>query len=239
MKVEDVVSCGDKVDITFLHQDIDKIYKSSVFDVLSEDEFEIWMPTEGGRMVLFPVGISFHFCFYTKPGLYVCDAIVTNRYKRDGFYLLSVKLESPLKKFQRRDFFRIECSEKFSFYSIEKEVFELKKTEEIFEVISSVEYIDKKRSAIARDISGGGIRFTTEEELAVGSYILIVIRLCDGKMDQTLYLPTVIVDCESVERFSKQYIIRAKFQFTNLKDRESIVRYVFEQDRCFRKRENQ
>ena len=88
---KNVIKPGDKIDIKYLHQNNDKIYKSGVFDVLDDNELEITIPTDEGRMVLFHNGFEFQFFFYTARGLFTCDAVVKDRYKREHFYLLLVE----------------------------------------------------------------------------------------------------------------------------------------------------
>ena len=89
-----------------------------------------------------------------------------------------------------------------------------------------------------KDLSGGGLRFTTMEELEVGSKILTVIRLSNERIDQMFYLVTDIVACDPAEKVQGLWIARGKFEFKNIKDRDLIIRYVFEEDRMKRKREN-
>lgn len=237
MAIADYVKPGDKIDINFLHQNNGKTYKSSVFDFLGENELEIGMPTEGGRMVMFNIGFECQFYFYTAKGLFTCEAIITNRYKKDNFYLLSAKIKTGLKKFQRREFYRLECMLDFSFYEISKEVAELETTEELFEEIVNPEYIDKKRLGTTRDLSGGGMRFTTSAPIEVGSKILAVIRLSNEKLDQMFYLVADVIACDAVEKVPDLWVVRTKFEFKNIKDRDLIIRYVFEEDRMNRKRE--
>lgn len=237
MAIADYVKPGDKIDINFLHQNNGKTYKSSVFDFLGENELEIGMPTEGGRMVMFNIGFECQFYFYTAKGLFTCEAVITNRYKKDNFYLLSAKIKTGLKKFQRREFYRLECMLDFSFYEISKEVAELETTEELFEEIVNPEYIDKKRLGTTRDLSGGGMRFTTSAPIEVGSKILVVIRLANEKLDQMFYLVSDVIACDAVEKMPDLWVMRVKFDFKNIKDRDLIIRYVFEEDRMNRKRE--
>lgn len=238
MAIADYVKPGDKIDINFLHQNNGKTYKSSVFDFLSDNELEIGMPTDSGKMVMFNIGFECQFYFYTSRGLYTCEAVITNRYKKENFYLLSVKIKTGLKKFQRREYFRLECMIDFMYYKISNEVAELETTEELFEEIANPDYIEQKRLARTRDLSGGGIRFTTMESLEVGSKILIVIRLANDKIDHMFYLVSDIIACDPVEKVPELYVVRAKFEFKNIKDRDLIIRYVFEEDRMNRKREN-
>ena len=238
MGVSDYITPGDKIDICYLHQNNGKTYKSSVFDFLSDNEIEMGMPTDGGKMVMFNVGFECQFYFYTSKGLYTCEAVVTNRYKKDGFILMSAKLRTGLKKFQRREFFRLECLVDFAYYPISDKVAALETTEELFEEITNPEYIDKKRLARTKDISGGGMRFTTAEKIEIGSKILSVLRLSNDKIDQMFYLVTEVISCDPVENMPELWVCRSKYDFKNIKDRDLIIRYVFEEDRMKRKKEN-
>lgn len=238
MAIADYVKPGDKIDINFLHQNNGKTYKSSVFDFIDDNELEINMPTDEGKMVMFSVGFECQFYFYTNKGLYTCEAVITNRYKKDNFYLLSVRIKTVLKKFQRREFFRLECMIDFAYYKITEEIAGLETTEELFEEIANPDYIEQKSLARTRDISGGGIRFTAMESLEIGSKILTVIRLANGKVDHMFYLVTEIIASDPIEKVHGFWITRAKFEFKNIKDRDLIIRYVFEEDRMRRKKEN-
>ena len=104
--------------------------------------------------------------------------------------------------------------------------------------LNSNKYIPEKKSAHTLDISGGGVKFLSNEDLEAGAFILTVIRLTNEKVDQTLYLVTEIVACERMENASDKKVVRAKFHFKDLKDRDLIVRFVFEEDRMLRKKEN-
>ena len=66
MVLSDLINPGDKIDIQLTYQleqskmgqDVEvKIYKSSVFDFVSDTEIEITMPTEGSKVVLFQNGL--------------------------------------------------------------------------------------------------------------------------------------------------------------------------------------
>ena len=151
---------------------------------------------------------------------------------------MSAKMKSGLKKFQRREFFRLECLVDFAYYKISKEVADLETTEELFEEITNPEYIEKKSLARTKDISGGGMRFTTSEQLEVGSKVLSVIRLTNDKIDHMFYLVTEIISCDAVENMPELWVCRSKYEFKNIKERDLIIRYVFEEDRMKRKREN-
>lgn len=238
MAISDFARPGDKIDITYLHQNNGKVYKSSVFDFLDDSVIEIGMPTESGKMVLFQVGFECSMFFYTQKGMYTCEGKVLDRYKKDGFYMMSIKIISIPKKYQRRDYYRVETAIDFNFYKITKEVSEMESTEDLFEEIADPKYIPEKKLGHTLDISGGGVKFLTDEELEIGSYVLSVIRFTNEKVDKTLYLVTEIIACVRVDKIPGKKEIRAKFLFKDLKDRDLIVRFVFEEDRMQRKKEN-
>lgn len=233
-----VIKSGDKLDIKYLHQNKDKIYKSSVYDILDEDELEITIPTDEGKLILFHSGFEFQFFFYTGKGLFTCDAVVLDRYKRGNFYLLLVQLTTPLKKFQRREYYRLQCIIDFAYYKITDEVAELATTEEIFEVVADPVYISQRRLGRTKDLSGGGCRFLATEPLETGEKVLIMLRLANDKIDHMFYLVTEVITCEKVEQLKDTWMIRGKFEYKNKKERDLIVRYVFEEDRMLRKKEN-
>ena len=236
--VTDFVKPGDKIDINFLHQNNGKTYKSSVFDLIDDHTVEISMPTDEGKIVMFSRGFECQMYFYTSRGLYTCEAAVLDRYKTGNFVLLSMRLTTALKKFQRRDYYRVQCSVDFAYYKISDTVAKLETTEDLFEEITNPDYIEKKSLGRTRDLSGGGIRFTATEPLEIGSKILIVIRLANDKMDHMFYLVLEIISCLSIENVQDRWEVRGKWVFKNAKDRDLIVRWVFEEDRMIRKKEN-
>lgn len=233
-----VIKLGDKIDIVFLHQNNGKVYKSSVHDILENNILEVAMPTDEGKMVMFQVGFECQYYFYTEKGMYTCETVVVNRYRRENFFLLAVRATSPLKKYQRREFYRIEKSIDMAYYKISDEVAALQTTEELFDEIADPKYIIEKMFARTRDLSGGGLRFTTAEKLESGTKLLVEIRLSNPKMDRTFYLVTNIIDSFEIPDVKDLWIARGRFEFKNKKDRDLIIRYVFEEDRMMRKKEN-
>lgn len=247
MTLSEITKPGDKIDIQLVQQleqhqqgkstEPIRTYKSSVFDFNDDDSIEICMPTENGRMVLFQVGLRCKMLFYTRKGLFTCTTVVQKRYKSENFFVLSMKLTSAPNKFQRREFFRIDCMIPMQLIPIPEEVAMLKQTEDIFEEVQKPEYIAKTIDGYALDISGGGIRFSTEKTQKENKYMLVTVRLENEKIDQLFYLVSEVIASEPNTNGEK-YINRAKFLFKDLNDRETIVRYVFEEQRRLRRKEN-
>ena len=236
--VSEIIKPGDKIDINFLHQNAGKTYKSSFFNFFESGQFlEVAMPTEGGKMVLFNLGVECQLYFYTSKGMYTCEAVVVKRYKRDNFFLLAMKMNSGLKRYQRREFFRVECLIDFNYYKISDEVAMLEEQEELFSVMMNPIYKQQKKVARTRDLSGGGTRFTAYEPLEIGQKILIALRLTNEKMDQLFYLVSEVISCDLADKTDDRWVVRAKWSIKDAKEQEKIVRFVFEEDRKKRKKE--
>lgn len=244
MNLSEIINLGDKIDIRLTHQVLQAlngeiaeatIYKSVVMDFPSDHQIEVGMPTLMGKMILFQLGIRCNMCFFTKKGMYTCECTVAKRYKKDNFYLLLMDVNSTLTKFQRREFFRVDCSVDFEFYHISEDVAAMRTTEELFLEIQKPEYESSSLPATLIDISGGGMKFKSMVQLEKGDYILTKIRLTNEIIDATFFLASEIIDCE---KKNEDFVTRAKFFFKDIKDRETIVRFVFEEERKLRRIKN-
>ncbi len=247
MSIEQIATIGDKIDIQLVQQLEQaergeasapiRTYKSSLFDNINEKEIEIAMPTENGRMVLFQIGLRCKLLFYTQKGMYTCYGTVQKRYKKENFFILAILLTSDPIKFQRREFFRIEQTLDIKYFKVSEDIVEKDSTEAIFAEIHKPEYLETMKNAVTMDLSGGGIRFAGDEILPVNSYSLVIMRLCNEKIDQTFYLIVQVVDSFRSQKNPDKVIVRGRFLFKDLKDRETIVRYIFEEERKIRRKE--
>lgn len=245
MKLSDIIIPGDKIDIKLSREQhieenggqMANVFQSSVSDYLSDTELEIDMPTQGGRIVLFQIGAKCEFVFYTRRGMYTCSGSVKSRYRRDNLYLLSVRIESVPRKFQRREYFRVNYLTDLQYYEISEQIALLPTTEQIFAEVQALDYKEAVNRGGLRDISGGGARFNSPKQHYSGDYVLLMIRLTNERMDETFYLVCQIIASEKHPTLEDTYSNRGKFIFKNLKDREKIVRFVFEEERKIRRKE--
>ena len=67
------------------------------------------MPMEQGKVILLPVDGEYNLCFYTQSGLYQCLARVIDRYKSDNIFVLVMELTTDIRKYQRREYYRLNC----------------------------------------------------------------------------------------------------------------------------------
>jgi c-di-GMP-binding flagellar brake protein YcgR len=209
-----------------------KIYSTTVSDILSDDRLEVCMPMEKSKLILLPVDGEFDLYFYTPNGLFQCFARVVDRYKRDNQYLLMMELTSNLRKFQRREYYRLSCALEMNARALEKEEIDAVEQKSGYLVPG----LPLKRSIIV-DISGGGIRF-------VGNYAyepdcLICCKyhlLVDGKSKEYT-LVAKIIGVRELEERKGTFEHRAQYINIDTLEREEIIRFIFEEERKYRKRE--
>lgn len=246
MVLTDVIKMGNRIEIRSqqdenLMEDMGRntaVCYSSVEEIISNKELSISMPMQGQRMVLFPTGADCDMTFFGIGGMYRCTATVKGRSKEGQFYFLNVVLKSELRKYQRREYFRIEYMSQITFYLIPKKVAELPTTDHLLEEIANGEVSYELGAGTIQDISGGGIRFHSERKLERDIYLMITLRLERAWMKETLYLVSQIVDCVPHASMQGQFSCRGKFLYKDLRDREKIVRFVFEEERRIRQKEN-
>ncbi len=242
----DVLKVGDKVEIRILQEVLkgyavsDKmhIYRSKIFDIMSEDTLLIAMPVEASRVILLPKDIRYDLSFFAEKGLYNCSAEVTGRFKEGNLYSVAMKVISPLKKLQRRKFFRLDCLVDFSYYVLYDE--EEKENGDPY--IAHETHLrrypeDNRKTGVIVDISGGGIRTITTEELPKDGDLLVFFRVNMGDVEIPFVTYAHVVKSKILDAHSRRYESGLEYWNMEEKVRESIVRYVFQEER--NKRSNQ
>lgn len=209
-----------------------KVYQTQVYDVLSEDRLEIMMPIEKSKLVLLPVNVEYDLYFYTSAGLYQCFARVIDRYKADSKYLLLMELTSNLRKFQRREYYRLSCALDMDSRLLEKEEIQAIEKKDNFLVPG----LPLKRSIIV-DISGGGIRFVGDYAYEMDSMICCKYHLVIDGQDKEYVLAARVISVKEHEEKRGLYEHRAQYVNINTLEREEIIRFIFEEERKNRKRE--
>lgn len=248
MNFSDLIIPGYKIDVRLAqmvnrekngkYSDDIHLYRSGVTDVLSPTEIEISMPTLGTKMVLFEVGVRLDLIFYGNGTLYHCQGIVEKRYKKEILYLLCVRQITDLEKFQRREFFRIGKYQDMKYYPISEDVAGLRTTAELYQKTLEPEYIMACSYANILDISGGGIRFSTSSDVEEDGYILTDFHLQNKKVDKKFFLVNQIIAVDKAPADPDKRIVRSKFWFKSPADRETIVQYVYEEERRMRRSED-
>ncbi len=234
------VKVGDKLELETIEDEEfkelheKKNYRSQVYDIVSEDQVKIAMPMEQGKVVLLPVDGEYNMCFYAQSGLYQCLARVIDRYKADNVFVLVMELTTDIRKYQRREYYRLNCV-------LDMKVREVVKTErDDYNVSEHVYFLDTDitfSNGTMVDISGGGARFISKTQYPKGCNIQFAFGLfVSGKLTEYRLLGRVLY---SEELASRPGAFEHRIQFVNIMndERESIIKFIFEEERKIRRRE--
>ncbi len=230
---------GNKIEIRAASQggDIEevekkrRVYHTQVFDVLSEDRLEVLLPMEKSRLISLPVNMEYELYFFTSAGLYRCNANALDVYKSNNNFVLLFEVISELKKFQRREYYRLDCAVEMYSRRLERE--------EISAVVRNDDFLARKlplKRGVAVDISGGGIRFVGEYNYEQGDLIYCQYSLGSGDKPKKYALVAKILFINDVEDKPDVKEYRAQYINMDTTEREEIIRFIFEEERKRRKR---
>lgn len=210
-----------------------RVYSTQVRDIISDDQIELLMPIEKTKIILLPVNTEFDLYFYTSNGLYQCFATVIDRYKDGNQYVLLMEFNSNLRKFQRREYYRLSCALEMNSRPLEKEE---KAAMDQKSELYLVPGLPLKRSVVV-DISGGGIRFISSYKYEADSFLYCKYNLIiDGvSKEYTLIIKVLVV--KELENRPGVFEHRAQYVDIDTYEREEIIRFIFEEERKHRKRE--
>lgn len=216
-----------------------KTYKSSLYSVIDNDTIEATVPTVRARLVPLDREREFYFVFITEKGLLRTKGIVTDIYKRGNFFLMKVHLNGHLSKYQRREFFRIDCMIPVIYQSLNEEQGLMKTVHEAEESLKKPE----SRSLVhgfgtIMDISGGGAKITSRLSLKEVPYVLLKFQMDVPDLEKMpVTVIAKVVNSESIEGVDL-YCHRVRFMFRDYTNQEKIVRYIFEKERLLLRKEN-
>lgn len=203
----------------------EKTYLSKVCDVREDGTVEIYMPMEGTKLILLQTDSEYSVFFYSENSMYQAEVRVAERYKSGNMFIVLVELTGELKKKQRRDYYRLNCSIDMRDRPLTEEERTLIGGGRAVVDMGKIPF-DKSRIA---DISGGGIRFISSHRYAVDNWIF-----CRFVLDTEHIVCARILSCEPVENRIGEYMHRAEYVGMRQGEREKIIRYIFAQEREIR-----
>lgn len=241
-----VLRVGDKTEIRIVMEVaqeektgvVARTYKSQLLDIKDNGDLELSMPFNGTRIVLLPLELRYEFIFIQDAGvMYKAEGEIKERYKSENRFMILVHLLTDIEKFQRRQFFRWECSMDVYFWKITEEQAASSDMRAIVRDLQGDEdFIKKQIRARTIDISGGGARFQSDQSLEDGQCLLMVINLKSEERDEQIMVLGRVLGSEEIHT-AHHTIYRSRIAFVNSdkKINESIVRFVFAEERKFRK----
>ncbi|NLP47001.1 MAG: hypothetical protein GX347_08200 [Epulopiscium sp.] len=208
------VNIGDKINIYSLEssQEIQQqFYVSQVDQIIDDDHIRILAPIQKGVIVPLRLYQQYQFIFYANSSLIGCKGMVIKRSKKNNLHFMVMRLIKPFYKVQRRAFYRLECVLPFTYIWGSQQV-----------------------SGIIKDISGGGIRFISDQKIDCGDQITCFITL---PTDEIFVIKSKVLSKEKIDVNQFSYEYRVKFIDVDIKDQDKIIQYIFEEQRKRRSQE--
>lgn len=232
------VEAGQKVELQIVAREADinpevekKVYSSQVYDILSDDRLEITMPMEKTKLILLPVDSEYDVYFYSEYGLLQCFCRIIDRYKSNNVYILVLELVSNLRKYQRREYYRFSCALEMNTRKLEETEIEAVERKSDYLVPG----LPLKRSIVV-DISGGGLRFIANQKYDVNSLIFCNYKLLVGTEQKEYNIIGKVLRVKELDNKPGEYEHRVQYMNLNAIDREEIIKFIFDEERKSRKR---
>lgn len=228
------ISIGDKIELQAVSREYDekpgaaaKIYHSVVNEIQSEDTIEIKMPMEKTKLILLPVDSEYDMIFYGSSGLFQCLGRIIDRYKSNNTYLLLVEMTSNLRKYQRREFYRLRCALEMHARNLQENEVQTIESKMPYSLASD---LPLKESVIV-DISGGGLRFLSSQRFEQGGLLYCCYHLMNGGEHKKYEVICKVISVIELDNRPGTYEHRAQFYDIDPVEREEIIKYIFEEER--------
>ncbi len=237
---------GTPIEFTFasMNSDVENnieedrsVYISSIFGVTKKNEIVFHIPTRKGHIVTIPMNVPFNAVFNTKKGMFQLNGEITKRGKLENFPVYVFEPEGELTKVQRRDYYRFQCLIPVKVLPIPEDVALLPNmilVEDDLERFGNT--YGSPVSGNILDISGGGAKFSAKRDVVTERYMYVSFKLISHTVSETINVIARKVNSEYKDDL-QMYEHRIEFLFKEPEDRETIIKYIFDEERRLRKKE--
>ena len=203
-------------------KDMSYSHNTRLEEFLSEKEAIILAPISNGNVVKLSYNMKYYIIFKTKKGIFKNTMKILSYDVKGSIPLIKIKLLEETQKIQRRASYRLNIGLDFDFDVVEDVSEETLKNDDVL--------LSKGRTV---DISSGGIKFVSNEDLEEGGYIKVLINI------DKIFVVTIgsIIHKEKLDP-TGEYIYSYKCRFENIPKRysEDLSKYIFDVQRDLSKK---
>lgn len=222
----DLLKPGIKLDSP---ESIDNRFASSIHDIDSDTSIVLTNPTLKARLVPLHSGERFDAYFFTKDNKIFSARLTVVKNRNDGgIRVVEFSIDSSVEKYDRRQYFRLETTMPIRYLLLTAS-----NTAAFKEAIKSNTLLkmDGFKNGNTLDISGGGVKFTADEELPVGGLAIIHIEaIIDERKKNYIFVGKIL---EALNKKGSKGMFQHRTQFVDLKQdaREELVQFIFQCER--------
>lgn len=246
LTIGDKVSLS-KVDENVLPEGTNKTYASKLLEIKSDKTIVITMPIYKNRIINLEQDEDYILLFFTNNEILRAKGKIVKKYLEKNIRVAEICLLSDPIHYQRRSYFRLVCVLDAMYRAltpmeemIQKRIsMESNQYDEITNICrQSLNQLQNYNfKATITDLSGGGIRFHSDNKHNVGNRFKFNFILSEGQRELYIEVNVRIVDASCVYKNPADYEYRAIYEDIPNEIREKIVRYVFAVQRAKRRRE--
>lgn len=250
----EVIQIGNKIEIRAVAKrtlsaeisDPD-VYVSQFLNWIDNNVASIAIPTFKGHLVPLRVDDVYELQFFTRGGLYRCRGKIEKRTKTsNNIAVAEVRFISALEKFQRRQYYRMNCIIPMTYsvltdvqrelYKEKKRCLSLEQKLNIEKKLENQEMVFQKATVL--DISGGGMRFNSSVQQESGDILLLQPALPETVRKKIPFLFGRIITSRRIpNKEPVAFDNRVEFVEITSTEQEQIITYIFKEERDKRKRE--
>ena len=238
--LEQYISLGQRVELVSVTrimtdgepQQLKKVYSSKVYDILSQERLEILMPYEQRRLVLLPLDTEYTVYFYIGNGIMECTARIVDRYKTSNAFILVLEILTPLRKYQRREYYRYNCV-----MELETRILQENEQQLLAYNTRGIGMELPLEKSVILDISGGGLRFVADQHYTPGMLLYCRYLLTKNGNEKVYEIIGKVLSATPVEKRPGYFEYRIQYQQIEDQKREEIIQYIFDEERKKRKKE--
>ena len=233
-----VLRVGDKIELKIIKTRSgltpaeERVYVSQILD-MHKEKITAAMPIYEGHIIPLEVGSVLETYFYTAKGIFKTECIIQTRGREENVHIMVLSLLDDISKYQRREYYRLPCN-------IEVEVTPMHVTEVISyskEHVMPQEMMNEMIKGMIIDLSGGGIKIVTKIEFRKNDYLAVKFFInLDSGLKEIKLIGRVVASIQSPND-RHYYYNRVQFKEISMEIRDSIVKYIFEQQRKIQQKE--
>ena len=235
----DILNEGDKLELREILTEKEiadgakpAVYVSQIFEEDEDGDLRVAMPILKGRLVPLMKGEKYDAFFFVGKFLYNARVEIIDRFKSENIYTMKIRLDTELKKFQRRQYYRLEKSIDILYAPLSDEDYQtIIETRQFPESMKRINYFE---AASTSDISGGGMRFVGHTKVDAGKKVMVIFDVAGKSRQMKFRLPATVISSSLIPERAGRYEHRIEFENISREYREILIHYIFEEERRLR-----
>lgn len=227
-------SMSGNLDVTF--------YSSQLVQIINQYEMMITVPIFQGHLIPLEIGDIYLTQFYTASGFYQGKCVIVSTSKDNNVALAKIKIITALEKYQRRQYFRMNCLIPVAYAKLTERQQELyaaikmskneERKKQLMETIKNTGL--EFRDGTMLDISGGGLRFNSFEKFEKDDVFIVIPDIPKLKNSIPFFMAQIVL-VRQIGFDNTQYENKMKFIEITNEEREKVITYIFAEEREKRK----